>query len=99
MPLVAWSPKTQASRAIARAAFVEVKVQVRNTSIAGRNLAKTTLVDAFFTLRIRLSESPLLRTASESAVRQDARSRSKKLVELIGVEPTTSSLQSWRSTN
>jgi hypothetical protein len=56
MPLVAWSPKTQASRARARAAFVEVEVQVprkRGTP----NLAWTSLVDAFFTLRIRLSES------------------------------------------
>ena len=61
------------------------------------NLAKTTLVDAFFTLRIRLSESfrsaPLERRgAPEPEVPED-------LVELIGVEPTTSSLQSWRSTN
>ena len=55
MPLVAWSPKTQASRARARAAFVEVEVQVPGRE--DTNLAKTSLVDAFFTLRIRLSES------------------------------------------
>ena len=53
MPLVAWSPKTQASRAIARAAFVEVEVQALGRGLCPRaikaatNLAKTSLVDAF----------------------------------------------------
>jgi hypothetical protein len=45
MPLVAWSPVTQASRAIARGTFVEVKVQVLERQDS--HLAKTTLVDAF----------------------------------------------------
>ncbi len=47
MPLVAWSPETRASRARARATFVEVKVQVLEWMLQDRNLAKTTLVDAF----------------------------------------------------
>ena len=49
MPLVAWSPMTRASRTCARATFVEVKVQVLGlmADIQDRNLAKTTLVDAF----------------------------------------------------
>src|SRR5512133_819637 len=40
MPLVAWSPETQASRAFARAAFVEVKVQAPHTSCARREPCK-----------------------------------------------------------
>ncbi len=48
MPLVAWSPITQASRANARATFVEVKVQAPGVDASGtRDLAETTLVDAF----------------------------------------------------
>ena len=39
MPLVAWSPKTQASRTRARAAFVKVEVQVPGRE--DTNLAKT----------------------------------------------------------
>ena len=58
----------------------------------------TTLVDAFFTLRIRLSESSLLTPPRKhGALGREV--PEKILVELIGVEPTTSSLQSWRSTN
>jgi hypothetical protein len=51
----------------------------------------------FFTLRIRLSECFGRRPAAP----HDAGTRVPgcDLVELIGVEPTTSSLQSWRSTN
>ena len=49
-------------------------------------------------LRIRLSEG-----FGPAAVRHRAAPGlefpAKSLVELIGVEPTTSSLQSWRSTN
>jgi hypothetical protein len=47
MPLVAWSPITQASRATARAALVEVKVQALGRKPRTANPAKTTLVDAF----------------------------------------------------
>jgi hypothetical protein len=36
---------------------------------------------------------------NDSPPRQDSSSWLKSCVELIGVEPTTSSLQSWRSTN
>jgi hypothetical protein len=43
-------------------------------------------------------ELVLSRTPIEGSTRQDPRSW-KDLVELIGIEPTTSSLQSWRSTN
>ena len=46
MPLVAWSPKTPASRTCVRADFVEVKVQALEIPRTD-DLAKTTLVDAF----------------------------------------------------
>ena len=49
------------------------------------------------TLRIRLSESSARRAVMRRAA-AGARGPGE-LVELIGVEPTTSSLQSWRSTN
>jgi hypothetical protein len=51
----------------------------------------------FFTLRIQLSEC----FVGDQALRRRAGTRvpGRILVELIGVEPTTSSLQSWRSTN
>jgi hypothetical protein len=59
---------------------------------------KTSLCDALrFTLRIRLSEC-FARRRTMPARGRDSSSR-HDLVELIGVEPTTSSLQSWRSTN
>src|SRR5512133_3345783 len=53
MPLVAWSPKSQASRAL----LEPPSSRSRKQALQERDLAKTTLVDAFFTLRIRLSES------------------------------------------
>src|SRR3990170_9168827 len=98
MPLVAWSPKTQAPRAHARAALVEVKVQARLRSgppckdLAGR---------CFLTLRIRLSKTHPRAAITHCTTRQSSRPRMKtdETVELIGIEPTTSSLQSWRSTN
>ncbi len=97
MPLVAWSPKTQASRANARAALVEVKVQALRER-TGRDLAKTSLVDAFYPSYSIVRELVLI-PAENHRRGQDARSWSEILVELIGIEPTTSSLQSWRSTN
>jgi hypothetical protein len=60
-------------------------------------LAKTSLCDVLLTLRIRLSECFGGR-GREAPALLDPRS-SGRFVELIGVEPTTSSLQSWRSTN
>ena len=51
----------------------------------------------FFTLRIRLSECFV--PARDFRARPGHEFPAKILVELIGIEPTTSSLQSWRSTN
>ncbi len=72
-------------------ALFEVEIQTFGVHGSHEDLA----VRCSITLRIRLSEcfgrSLLPR-------RRDSSSR-HVLVELIGVEPTTSSLQSWRSTN
>jgi hypothetical protein len=95
MPLVAWSPLTQAPRASARVALVEVKVQARERD--GARLAKTSLVDAFLPF-VFGCQRPVLVPRSLPVARRSPRPR-KKTVELIGIEPTTSSLQSWRSTN
>jgi hypothetical protein len=85
--------------ACARADFVEVKVQVLERLFRTDDLAKTTLVDAFlpfvFNCQRAAGSRAMLRLL---AARRDPRSR-KTRVELIGFEPTTSSLQSWRSTN
>ena len=96
MPLVAWSPVTQASRAHARAALVEVKVQALERT-GRRDLAKTTLVDAFYPSYSIVRELVLSRRREPPGT--PGREVPGELVELIGVEPTTSSLQSWRSTN
>ena len=71
MPLVAWSPITRAPRARARAAFVEVKVQVPPQQHGTRNLAKTTLVDAFYPSSYSIvRELVLSRFSSTSGVRR-----------------------------
>jgi hypothetical protein len=56
----------------------------------------------FVTLRIRLSECSTggLELMEPGVARRPGREVPERVpVELIGVEPTTSSLQSWRSTN
>ncbi len=53
----------------------------------------------FVYLRIRLSEGLARAAVSRRAAPGLEFPAFKSLVELIGVEPTTSSLQSWRSTN
>jgi len=96
MPLVAWSPRTQASRAEARAVSkFEVEIQTLRRFGPREDLA----------VRCSSNLPFVFGCQSASAGRRNARERAGTrvpgfdLVELIGVEPTTSSLQSWRSTN
>ena len=63
MPLVAWSPKDQASRARARATHH----QGQGPGQTAPEPRKDQLVDAFFTLRIWLSESFGVRRISRLA--------------------------------
>ena len=57
---------------------------------------ETSLCDALITLRIQLSECFV---PAELRLAPGHDFPAESCVELIGVEPTTSSLQSWRSTN
>ena len=58
---------------------------------------KTELVDAFYPSYSIVKERAVLPCIAEAALPKLEVPDNR--VELIGVEPTTSSLQSWRSTN
>ena len=77
------------------------KVEIQTPRKKRRELAKTSLVDALlpfvFGCQSALPEVAQRLLGDFSGL--DSRSRERVPVELIGVEPTTSSLQSWRSTN
>ena len=86
MPLVAWSPLTQASRVASSGVQVKVKVQALHR-LKPQQLTSLAMhfYPSYLVVKVQIASEPEV--------------PNRKQVELIGVEPTTSSLQSWRSTN
>src|SRR5215212_1412930 len=97
MPLVAWSPKTQISRAFARAR------PRRGQGPGPCDWPATSCKDHAGRCFLYPSYSVVRELRSIAAhLRCELPEHEfpvPKPVELIGIEPTTSSLQSWRSTN
>ena len=74
---------------------VEAEIQTLRTSGAREDLAVLFVYPSYSIFKDALAAAVKARSAPGREVPDYV----KDVVELIGVEPTTSSLQSWRSTN